>query len=1624
VKKLTHLPSLATWLVNTIQKSSDKKYYHRRLEEDLAIRSVIHQELQKLVYQAHEDARHKLRKLAGISQSLDLLDVQEMSGIDTKFMNDFPRYLELKTLKGYFGEIMAAVVAEHFNPLDEDWQVFAFPFRLHQTAYHALEQVRQEGGSAPTIIGRLGDDMLAFQCNARGHITRILFCEAKCTASHNNNLIAEAHQKSSDNKIIPVDCFSLVEILQDYASPGSDEEKWIHALRKLYFSHKNPEHERCDLVLYICGLPPVRESTIIIPNSTPHQDYTAKRRLEAVEIHLHDVNGLIEEAYQVLTQPITCALSETELSTLWDKVIFHIPRQNQEVIRENCRLLAFDSSTAVIGVNLLENFRDVQRKTSILQDAFEASGNFTNSESQKNINLRLKVEYTRASIDEEEQMPVEGHNIRPDEETVTLASQLVESLVSSGLPPDLARLYSHYTRLRENQPGLPTWNQAEANSRLEDVMRLLEAASIQRQVDDRQWQKTVLRAGEILEWLPANNIDSNEISTRLLSAACYQLAGYPARALGLLREEDSLNNESRILIALLKADFVELWHLISGYWSQAIPEMQNSSQPDIPDDHLIETIIIRETISALGVLCAVMRWGVESRIQKALDKLTAVSKVVIHGRNPYSWILSKLCAEVAATYVTNSMRQHLNILLQDMNADGRAIFERYLRYGFRSGRSMAWPSQVSGIEALSRQESFALCTPTGSGKTTVAELAILQSLFPTHSDTEQSSLQAPLVIYLVPSRALATEVEAKLSRVLKRSALPHQQITVTGLYGGTDWGPTDAWLTADEKTVLICTYEKAEALMKFLGNFFIPRTKLIVVDEAHTIQFTGTKDQLQKSESRSLRLESLSARLFSYLQQGQYRIIALSAVAAESESALARWISHQDDAIPIKTFYKSTRQLIGRLECLPGRRFEIRYDLLDNAPLQFRSTEAADSPYIPSPFPAYPLSPSFEGRNFTTAVRPYVLWAAMHLAATDAQGQQRVVLISISQKIGDYAKDFLQLLNNTWSNVPQKPVFFQEPTDTRKLQLWQKCLQSCEDYYTTKSREYKLLTKGVVVHHGKMPGLMARLLVEVIEEKIVHLVMATSTLSEGVNLPFETVLVPSLQRWDKDRKCYQDISVSEFKNLVGRAGRPGFGTEGRSLVLVPEQPERSRTRQDRETYKNNQQKKQIRNLYSSFVQQLQEPPTDRHDGAVSPLATLITHLRDQWKKLVPNGSNEDFLILLEQTAPITTQVRSKTEEGAIESLDSLDNVLLAAIVEFEQISAREMEPNELEAELRRLWQQTYAYYASQNQAQLQEFFIRRGKALKSTIYPVRGERKRLYKTSLPPRSGNQLLTLYRRIRDHLETGEDYLSREPEQKVIYIRDAIQLIGEVNTFSIGDLNGRGRGAATSWENILDWWLRHQRSSHQPRETKISDWHKFINSNFNYRFNWGLGSVLALAMDEAFGEMPLEPFSLENWHRIGLPWIVFWMKELVVWGTLDPVAAYLLARIDGVTTRRQAEELSQGYYQSVSSLTANDQLSPITIRNWAHQAFAPIEQQSVQIRQSKEIAVNLLRDFSQLPNQTLRVIPVEVGDEIHWLDPAGFPLASCLKPKNWQEKYLEQFDCNLNVKSQLITSVFYLN
>src|SRR3546814_817319 len=180
-----------------------------------------------------------------------------------------------------------------------------------------------------------------------------------------------------------------------------------------------------------------------------------------------------------------------------------------------------------------------------------------------------------------------------------------------------------------------------------------------------------------------------------------------------------------------------------------------------------------------------------------------------------------------------------------------------------------------------------LCTPTGSGKTLVANLALIKELLLRDHDDGLG----PLALYIVPSRALAGEVEAKLSSEL------HGDVIVTGLYGGTDWGITDAWLTTEEPVVLIVTVEKADALLRYLGGLLTARLALLILDEAHQVvpeANEATAVSFSDHNNRAIRLENLVSRILA--RRPEVIRIALTAVAGGPAGPVARWIERRADA--------------------------------------------------------------------------------------------------------------------------------------------------------------------------------------------------------------------------------------------------------------------------------------------------------------------------------------------------------------------------------------------------------------------------------------------------------------------------------------------------------------------------------------------------------------------------------------------------------------------------------------------------------------------------------------------------------------------------------------------------------
>ena len=1187
--------------------------------------------------------------------------------------------------------------------------------------------------------------------------------------------------------------------------------------------------------------------------------------------------------------------------------------------------------------------------------------------------------------------------MKDKEKTIEYLRSVHAGLAGDALPPSFAKLYSQYTRLKMNQPSLMGWRNEEFSERLADAVALIDLGLSERELGVEEWRSALKRAGELLEWLSHPDLNVEKLPLRLLSAGVYQLAGYPALSMGLLKSEQSDSSDSQILIALLKGDFPKLDSLIINYWGSEMTEMKKRKgifRQINPSD--INSLLVDEIVKVLGVLCMYMRWGDENRLEKARQKLNSLSNVMIYGTDNYSWLLSKIVSEVVEENISSSMRKYVVKLQNEVSDYGKTAFERYLRSNYKARKSLAWYSQIHGIERLLEDGSFALCTPTGSGKTTIAELAIIQSIF--NKDIEDTFLSVgPIVMYLVPSRALASEVESKLGTVLGN--LGNHSVKVTGLYGGIDWGPTDAWVTSEEPTVLICTYEKGEALIRFLGPLFLNRVSLVIIDEAHSVQFNKKNyEELRSADDRSLRLEMLANRLLRYV--GEKRIIALSAVADESAS-LAQWVSGSEEATPVISSYRSTRQLIGRLEWAHSGKYEIRYDTLNGNNLTFSENDGDDNvPYIQKPFTGFPVPYQSIPKMFTNEKngvskrqRPSLFWAAMQLAQPDEQGIQHSVLISVTQHVGGYAEDFLYVLNKTFSEI-QLPEFFKLPNDSYRQQLFEKCLNSCADYFGENSNEYQLLTKGIVVHHGNMPGLLSRLLVELIQKQVVYIIVATSTLSEGVNLPFETIIIPTLLRGQ------EPLSISEFKNLIGRAGRPGWGTEGRTLVFLESKPEDYSSEMAHENY-------------FRLIDELTNEQLPQEDsGVASPLGALVSHIAGAWAEVSKSRSISELMEWLERTVPLENFVTDNMLT-AEEALDSLDGYLLSIIVEQEMLTGHQINNSQLEDYFINVWRKTYASYVMSQNDLWERIFSTRGRAIQENIYPEPEQRRRIYRTSVSPRFAKEILNNYLLINEHLKTGIDYSEWPVERRQQFIIHTVELISELEKFTIPDSFGSGK-TPTTWKEILKWWLNPTESSKKPTKKQVSRWIKIIKQHFEYKFNWGLGTVLALILDDV-NEGYLRKTSIEDWPRTGLPWIAFWLKELMSWGTLDPVAALLLA--NGIEhTRVAAENKAKDYYVTYKELSVEEKLNPIKIKEWANQ----FQKKRVSKDEGiilKNLKVNLSRDFSDVNSLEWRVVPINFRKYISWIDPAGYELATSEVPDNWTEDMPSIYDFVLDIQTELV-------
>lgn len=96
-----------------------------------------------------------------------------------------------------------------------------------------------------------------------------------------------------------------------------------------------------------------------------------------------------------------------------------------------------------------------------------------------------------------------------------------------------------------------------------------------------------------------------------------------------------------------------------------------------------------------------------------------------------------------------------------------------------------------------------------------------------------------------------------------------------------------------------------------------------------------------------------------------------------------------------------------------------------------------------------------------------------------------------------------------------------------------------------------LVSKGAAFHHAGLPHEHRKLVEDAYRERAVKLLASTPTLAAGVNLPARRVVIADLSRYDGEAGMSAPISVLEYRQMAGRAGRPQYDEFGETVMVPP-----------------------------------------------------------------------------------------------------------------------------------------------------------------------------------------------------------------------------------------------------------------------------------------------------------------------------------------------------------------------------------------------------------------------------------------------------------------------------------------
>ena len=792
-------------------------------------------------------------------------------------------------------------------------------------------------------------------------------------------------------------------------------------------------------------------------------------------------------------------------------------------------------------------------------------------------------------------------------------------------------------------------------------------------------EKVLKEAAVIHERLATLRLEDDQnasaIDNIITSALLYSLAGYNANAKVLvskiLRHQDIkdvlLSDIPKILLAyLLNGEIIQIQDTLAQFFykfaQKKLKEPEHLPEEEEWMDWITEEISnIGDylTAKAFAHFIQYLRTGDDLHQLEILKLTVAAGKQYATIGDYRSYVLLNSIGKYLQSLIDNSTQKLVKMSLTDFQDEWK-LYLRFLSTLGKFPMMSMWKSQQKALqEGLLEDKSLIIAMPTSAGKTKIVEIAIYHAL---------KNKPDRICAYVVPTKALAYEVESSLS-----ISLSCVNIGVSILYGGYDFSQLEEDILQDNQ-VFVLTPEKLDLLTRN-GEEFKNKLALIIIDEAH---------DSAAANPRSMRQELTYSRILTIAEKNHARVIGISAVI-NNAGDFAKWLCDDENNV-IKIDWRPTKQRFGCFKWGTGSdsRATVKY-LAQNNDYPF------DDFFIPLPFRKSECKTKAKKSQF---LYPNTDIIAARLAQYYAQTGSTLVFTTTKFLVESIAEHLIAILKN------QPLVISPE---------MQKIASDFSELFGSQHLLVKAVAHGFGYHHAELPSVIKRRIENAVRSNVMPLIVSTTTLSQGVNLPIKNVIVHSLSK-------YGTISMAQYTNAVGRAGRAGAETEGH--IIFCDENDLTRVKREEST-----------EVSESFI--------------ISGIRNLVE------SRLLSLESTEDFLSLwaISSTSQFRetgkdyrkwrSQKKTSAKKKQQEILSHLDSQLLAWILES---CIDEVDEEKIEIIFKRL-------LCNVQSLDLQDILIEFKDALKARAISLKErlpdiQQRKLFNLTGLGVDGNQLITEY------------------------------------------------------------------------------------------------------------------------------------------------------------------------------------------------------------------------------------------------------------------------------------------